>query len=131
MSTYAQISDCKSYSTSLATLSDAALQSALDAAEKDIDSLFLGRPLVVATGRRWDITDASLTTTTLNGLRDAACAQTEYRIAQGPAFFTQAQYASVKGPDFTTTGKLPRVGPKAVEELLASGCIPAMARTVP
>lgn len=59
-------------------------------------------------------------------LRRAVCAQGAYRIRMGPEFFEQDQYESANGPDFSTTGKLGRVGPRAREELRWSGLVQAV-----
>lgn len=57
----------------------------------------------------------------LVALRRATCAQAEYRMVKGEEFFRHGQHKSTSGPDFSTQGKLPRFGPKASEELAASG----------
>lgn len=54
-------------------------------------------------------------------LSRATCAQVEYRNQQGEAFFVRSQYESVRGPDFTTQGKLPYIAPKAFRELAQTG----------
>lgn len=50
-------------------------------------------------------------------LKQAVCAQAEYRDQMGETFFVRAQWASVQGPEFKTTGKLPTIGPRAKLEL--------------
>lgn len=63
-------------------------------------------------------------------LSNATCAQVEYRNAMGEAFFVRAQYSSVKGPDFATSGKMPTIAPKAIRELSQSGLIFTSTRAV-
>lgn len=63
-------------------------------------------------------------------LANAVCAQVEYRIRMGPAFFVRPQYKNVKGPDFATSGKLPRIAPKARQELSGTGLILTGGRAV-
>jgi hypothetical protein len=58
-----------------------------------------------------------------DALRWATCAQAEYRNVMGEAFFTREQWQSVSGPEFTTTGKLPLIGPKVKRELAASAAL--------
>jgi hypothetical protein len=36
----------------------------------------------------------------------------------GEEFFVKAQYQSLSGPDFSTSGRLPRIGPKVWDELV-------------
>lgn len=57
------------------------------------------------------------------GLSNAVCAQVEYRNAMGERFFIRPQYSSVRGPDFTTQGRLPMISPKARRELSQNGLI--------
>jgi hypothetical protein len=64
-------------------------------------------------------------------LRDATCAQAEYRNEMGEAFFRRAQWASVSGPDFKTTGRLPLIGPKVKQELSGSDLLQRGARALP
>jgi hypothetical protein len=79
-------------------------------------------------GTRWDIW--SIEPFQINCLRRATCAQAEYRDQMGEDFFIRAQYASVTGPEFQTTGQLPLIGPKARRELNGSGLIQYQARAV-
>lgn len=56
-------------------------------------------------------------------LLNATCAQAEYRDQMGEDFYIKAQWDSVSGPEFRTTGRLPLIGPKAMRELQGSGLI--------
>lgn len=64
------------------------------------------------------------------GLSHAVAAQVEFRSAMGERFFVRPQYPSVKGPDFTTTGRLSHVAPKARGELAQVGLLMTGARAV-
>jgi hypothetical protein len=61
-------------------------------------------------------------------IRDATCAQAEYRYLMGEDFFRRAQWQSVSGPEFTTQGKLPLIGPKVKRELQGVGLLQTSAR---
>jgi hypothetical protein len=56
-------------------------------------------------------------------LTRATCAQAEYRDQMGEDFFIKAQYTQVTGPEFTTQGQLPILGPKVMRELNGSGLV--------
>lgn len=77
--------------------------------------------VVFVRGRHIDPTASDINENQLVALSNATCAQVEYRNAMGEAFFVRAQYDQVRGPDFTTTGKLPFLGPKTKRELTQSG----------
>lgn len=66
-----------------------------------------------------------------DALRNATCAQVEYRYTMGEDFFVRAQWNSVSGPEFKTTGKLPRIGPKVLQELQGTDLIQRGARARP
>ena len=57
-----------------------------------------------------------------NALMRATCAQAEYRISMG-RLLTRPAYLSTSGPEFSTTGRPPIVGPKAMRELSGSGLL--------
>lgn len=61
-------------------------------------------------------------------LRNATCAQAEYRDQMGEDFYVRAQWDAVHGPEFQTTGKLPIIGPKVHRELQGSGLVQYSAR---
>jgi hypothetical protein len=75
-----------------------------------------------ASGLKFDPL-SQLTSVQALALKRATCAQAEYRFEMGEEFFVQAQYGQVSGPDFSQTGKLPRVGPTAVQELQGYGLL--------
>jgi hypothetical protein len=77
-------------------------------------------------GTRWDVW--AIEPFQVYALNRACCAQAEYRDQMGEDFYIRAQYASVTGPEFTTTGHLPRIGPKVKRELNGSGLIQYGAR---
>lgn len=64
-------------------------------------------------------------------LKDATCAQAEYRNTMGEEFFRRAQWSSVSGPEFKTTGKLPLIGPKVMTELSGTDLVQRGARARP
>lgn len=120
MPTYATAADCESYIEGLTIDDAAAFDRLIERAEKDVDSalgVYTTRddglkiaPLELATGDRAT-------------LRDATCAQVEYRLSMGEDFFVKAQYAETQGPEFKTKGALPRVGPKTWQELEGSNLL--------
>ena len=120
-STYASVSDFEAYSDGWTTTDAAELEAVLEDAERDIDRLIPyqgARP----TSQLLKFSNGDLTamgTRDRTALMRATCAQAEYRIQMGPAFFRKAQHASVSGPKFSTSGMLPRIGPKVAEELAA------------
>lgn len=61
-------------------------------------------------------------------LRRATCAQAEYRDQIGQAFFTMPQFMTVSGPEFNTTGRRPRIGPRVMDELASTDLIQRGAR---
>jgi hypothetical protein len=67
----------------------------------------------------------------LLALKAACCAQFEYRMTMGRPFFVQSQYQSAKTADITTTGRLPKISPKAKEELALAGLVNYGARARP
>lgn len=77
-------------------------------------------------GTRFDIW--ALNPAQVAQLRNATCAQAEYRDRMGEDFYIKAQWDSVTGPEFRTTGRLPLIGPKAQRELQGSGLIQYSAR---
>jgi hypothetical protein len=133
MATYAQIDDLKSYTElqAVLVLSDADMESLLERAELDLDqNLFPPVMALTVANRKIDLTD--LNELELFALNRATCAQAEYRVVQGPAFFVQAQYKQVGGPGgFSTTGRLPIVGPKVKRELGGTGLMPIGAQSSP
>lgn len=125
MSTYATLAELKAYTDLDTGVSDPTLQTALDRAERDVDSIVT--PLVAgsreATGLKLD--PASLLDWQAAALSRATCAQAEYRLAMGEDFFIRAQHSTVRGPDFSLSGQLPYIGPKVFRELTETGFVRA------
>jgi hypothetical protein len=115
MATYATTADFESYVEGWVTDDSAALERVLQRAEEDIDDVVAGSYLT--TGRKLDPTATGFGAARVKYLKRATCAQAEYRIIQGEGFFSQAQFDSVSGPDFSTSGKRRYLGPKARREL--------------
>lgn len=67
----------------------------------------------------------------LQALKNAVCAQAEYMFDMGPRFFVEEQYKEVRGPDFSTKGKQPKVAPKARREMALAGLTVTMSRSHP
>jgi hypothetical protein len=116
--TYAQISDLETYAPETLSLTDAEKASALLKAERDIDwyAGFGGAPNDVS-GLRFDpVTDIN-DVPTVAGLMRATCAQAQYRLYMGEAFFTdQVQYREVGGDARTETNRPSLIGPQARRE---------------
>lgn len=123
MPTYATATQLRTYTGLDSTkLPDDAANALLNKAEDDIDSLALvNRPALESTGHRFDV--ATLSTTEARILRNATCAQAEYRLEMGSSFFIRSQHASVSGPDFSTNGRLSYIGPAVYRHLAGSGFI--------
>lgn len=127
MSSYATLTDYENY-TGVEPADEDAAQRALDKAEVDVDSILGPWPIQPATGRK--LLTANTPKTFLSGLLDwqvkalknAVCAQAQYRETQGEEFFVQGQYDSVSGR-FGVSGKLPYIGPQTVRELQNTGLI--------
>jgi hypothetical protein len=113
--TYAQISDLEVYAPETATLTDSEKAAALLKAERDIDwyAGFGGAPNDLS-GLRFDpITDIA-DVPVVNALMRATCAQAQYRLYMGDAFFTdQVQYREVGGDARTETSRPALIGPQA------------------
>lgn len=87
-------------------------------AERDLDSLaVVGRP-TLENGHRFD--PETLDEADQNTLTAACCAQAEYRLEMGPSFFIRGQHDEVSGPEFSTKGKLGKIGPQTMRELRAT-----------
>jgi hypothetical protein len=112
-----------------AFLSDEEIATILVDASRDLDRYFGPSLSTEANGLRLGdlaTNPKELDAGQLTALRRAACAQAAYRIRMGPEFFEQDQYEEASGPDFATTGKLGRIGPRAREELRWSGLMQAV-----
>jgi len=115
--TAAQLRDYAGLSTS--DLSDATAAALIASSERDIDSLCVVDRPPLTDGRRFD-PDALSSSESL-ALRRATCAQAQYRYVMGTDFFVRGQYTKVTGPDYTTEGTLPHIGPAVRRELAATG----------
>lgn len=122
MGIYATVDQLRAYAD-LVGGDDGDLELVIERAERQIDSLLGPWPLQ-ANGRKMGaptgVNELDLTPDQANVLSAATCAQAEYRIQMGEPFFVKAQRTKVSGPEFTTEGKLPRIGPKVADELLAA-----------
>jgi hypothetical protein len=124
MSTYATTADVTNYIEGYTVATGAetqALDRLIQRAERDVDSCVGFVPRDETTGRKFD--PATLSVADRNALRDATCAQVEYRREMGPAFFVRPQHVEVKGPDFQTKGVLPFIGARVWQELEGSGLL--------
>lgn len=94
-------------------------------AEKDVDRMAGKFFAVQLNGRRFGEPAGAnllgLDVFQVERVRDATCAQAEYRRLMGEDFFVESQPASTQGPDFTEEGRAPKYGPKARDELSDGG----------
>lgn len=123
---YATVADLRGYSLSPLTDDDSYLEKILERAERDVDRN-AGYWNVLTNGRKFD--PVSMEARKRQALARATCAQAEYRLQMGEAFFIEAVPASVSGDDTNYTGRPPRFGPKAREEMQDAQLIRAGGRT--
>jgi len=117
---YATIDDFKEYVfdwNEEGVYGDDRLAVLLREAEKDIDDAVGGVPLNSDTGQKFILDDGSLWNWQIACLRDAVCAQMEYRIEMGPDFFRSNKAKQVSGPDRNVQVDNTYLGPKARREL--------------
>lgn len=119
MPTYATQAQCENEIEGLTVNDPAAFARVIERAERDIDRAVGIRPVDSVTGRKFDPT--TMEAVQRDALMRATAAQVEFRIAMGDRFFIRPQHESSSGPDYSVTGKLQRIGPKAMEELELSG----------
>lgn len=124
MAAYADQTDFEAYVEGWVTEDSDALDRLLERASDDIDAI-LGDYDVEDSG---DWAGRKLDMTTLDyeedrALTRATCAQAEYRYQYGEEFMARSQYDSVGGPEFSTSGKLPKIAPKAMQELAGKGLL--------
>lgn len=126
MATYALQTDFEEYVEGWTTTDAPALERLLQRAELDIDraagnwvyetnGLKFGHPLTT--------NEKHLLAYQVAALKRATCAQAEYRHIMGEDWMRRAQHKSERGPDFGADGKLPRIGPKAAQELSDAGLV--------
>lgn len=118
VATYASAQDVRDFTLNadVLALDDDELTKLIAASESDVDRA-VG---FVQSDTQRRFTPSSLTQDNRTTLARATAAQVEYRVVMGDDFFTRAQYASVNGPEFSTTGTLPRIGPRVYDELAGS-----------
>lgn len=129
MATYAAIDDVRAYTDLAEGVSDEDLEKVLDRAELDIDGELTTPDPRPDSGAKYD--PAALESWRATALNRGVCAQTEYRLAMGEEFFIRAQHSRVSGPDFTTEGRLPYIGPKARRELAGARLLRARPVSIP
>lgn len=120
MATYATVGQLRDYAD-LVGGADPDLETVLARAERDVEAVEPGDSLDTATGLSYD--PANMEAWKTQALSRAVCAQAEYRISRGEPALVDAQYDRVSGPDFTTEGLLPHIGPKVWRELAAGGLL--------
>jgi hypothetical protein len=119
--TYTTVAACRAYAATDVALpaDDTQLGDLIAKAERDVDTVLSPATTRAANGLK--LVPGDLAGWQADALSRATCAQVEYRVVMGPEFFIKAQYDSVSGPDFTTRGELPRVGPQVYVELSETG----------
>lgn len=115
---YAAVGDFKTYVSDRLSLDDETIRNRLREAQRDIDLAVGPIPVDMETGLKF-IPD-ELEADDRAALVRATCAQAEYRVEMGPAFFRRPQFNKTKGPDYETEGQAPIVGPAALRELTYS-----------
>lgn len=118
MPTYATLTQVRD-EVADAPADDAELTKLIERAERDIDRSVGAYRTSVDTGRKFDPT--TLETVPRDALMRATCEQVRFRLLMGERFFTRPQHTDVSGPDYTTKGKLQRIGPATVDELESGG----------
>lgn len=126
MATYATVAELAEY---IGRAAPANAERILGFAERDIDRLIRLRGQRTVAGLK--VNPVDLTGYQAAALSRATCAQAEYRIAKGEDFFIHAQHSRVSGPDFTTEGRLPYIGPKVYQELAGTGMAAGRLVSVP
>jgi hypothetical protein len=118
--TYAQRSDCLAFIEGLNITDGLAFDRLIVRCERQIDDLLqIDHRTTGAAGPK--VTPNRLSARQAEGLKNATCAQVEYRLEMGERFFKREQYESESGPDFSVRGRLPKIGPKVVPELVRVG----------
>lgn len=98
-------------------------------AERDVDDAAGSWPVDPDTGRKFDPADPLLTVAQVDALREATCAQTEYRLLQGETWMAKSQHQAVRietdqSAEFRA-GQLPYIGRKTLQALSAAGLVRA------
>lgn len=128
MAKYVTLTDYENYIAPAEVTDEDAAQKAIDRAERDVEGILGPWAIQPATGMKLLASENPLTFIgglqdwQVQRLKDAVCAQAQYRETQGEEFFIQGQYESVSGR-FGVSGKLPYIGPQVGRELQNSGLI--------
>ena len=127
MGTYATQDDVEDYIEGWTTEDPDALERLIERAESDLDAhVFVlaarraGAPKMIPAEHDLEDQDA---------LRDACCAQVEYRHEMGEEHFVRAQRDSVTRTGYSAEGRLPIIGPKVWRELRGSSLVRLTTRT--
>lgn len=118
--TYAQVSDLRSYVPVTLPETNEQLTTLLRRCEVEIDEVIPRLYPDDEPGVK--IVPGDETNLLLEGLRDATCAQAEYHLHMGEAFFVEA-YGASEGPDTSSKRKAPRISPKSMTELRRVGLV--------
>lgn len=122
MATYATTTDFLDYSEGATAGDPAGLERWLMRAERDIAGEITAYDADPATGLIAAAALDAMPAVQRLALRDATCAQAEYRIGRGDEDREHWRPTSVRGPDFSyTDGQAPLVSPKAVKHLRDGG----------
>lgn len=114
---YANVGDLRAYAVGPIALADDALLKVMIRAEKQING-YLKWGTLPYTLDGWAVMD----TETKRALREAVCAQAEYRLTMSEEFFIETP-TPISGPDYTNAKAPPTIGPKARQELLDGNII--------
>lgn len=116
MATYATVADFEAYVVGWVTDDPVALEKYLVLAEREVD-MALGNYSRVDLDTGLKINPATLEVWRRQALANAVCAQAEYRLIKGNAFFTEEVPLDPSGPDGSQKGREPVLAPKARREL--------------
>jgi hypothetical protein len=115
---YATVAEFEEFIADRLELDKPTIEARLFEAERDIDTVVGPIAVIPESGLKFDPDE--LEDDDREKLMRATCAQAEYRVEMGPAFFRRPQFNRVSGPDFQTEGIQPIVGPAAMRELTYS-----------
>jgi hypothetical protein len=128
---YATVTEFRDYIAPDTTqVSDADITAVIIKSERDLEE-YLGGGEPAANGRLFGdpfgvdgsvVNPAGLDAWQTVKLREATCAQTEYRLHWGEEFFSLPS-TPVEGEEYSTQTRLPRIAPKAKKHLTAGGLL--------
>lgn len=118
--TYATVEQLREYVTGTIPEDDTYLEKLLMECEVELDDQVPRLYPNDEVGPKIIIEDE--TNLLVDGLMKATCAQAEYHLHMGEAFFIEAHGAS-EGPDTMSKRKAPRIAPKAMRELRRVGLV--------